>query len=96
MASQPEFTLFRLEQMLEQIKADSRKNVLRLEQAVAAMKAGGVGATILDAYDQIQDAVGAVRDAAHGANTALDSQRAIRDAYAAVPDAGDKKFLTDE
>lgn len=96
MASSPQFTLSGLEQMLKRIQASSRSNVTRLEQAVAAMRAGGVGASILDVYDQIQEAVDTVRDAAHGADTALDSQRSIRDAYAAVPDAGDKKFLTDE
>lgn len=91
-----EFTLIGLQRMLHNIQTSSVSNVHRLEQAVAAMRAGKVGNSILDVYDQVQEAVDTVRDAAHGADTALDGQRAIRDAYAAVPDAGDKTFLTDE
>lgn len=96
MASNPQFTLSEVEALLSKIQTSSVSNVHRLEQAVTAMRSGGVGASILDIYDQIQDGVEAVRDAAHGADTALDSNRSIRDAYAAVPDAGDKKFLTGE
>lgn len=96
MSSQPEFTLGGLELMLDNIQTSSSGNVHRLEQAVEAMRAGGVGASILDVYDQIQESVVAVRDVAHGADLELARQHAIRDAYVAVPDAGDKKFLTDE
>jgi hypothetical protein len=95
-ASAHHYTLDELELMLIRLQNSSKANVQRLDQAVSAMRAGGVGASILDVYDQIQDGVEAIRDAAVAADTGLDSNRALRDAYAAVPDAGDKKFLTGE
>ena len=93
---QSEFTLEGLEAILARIQLNSVDNVARLEQAVEAMRSGGVGDSILSIYEEIQEGVVAVRDVAHGADSELSLQHGVRDAYASVPDAGDKKFLTDE
>jgi hypothetical protein len=85
MASTLYLGLGETERLVTDLQLQSIRNLAQLEQAVAAMREGGVGDSILAQYEYIIDLATTAKDVAHDADTSLEASRTLRDAYAAVP-----------